>query len=111
MCWKAKPKAVLPGVDLAVEKRLLDAVLAAIRGGLVASAHDLSEGGLSAALAESCFGRGIGASVNVTTELRPDHALFSESQSRIVLSASPDKTAELEALLSQHGVPQLLSVR
>ncbi|WP_127509896.1 phosphoribosylformylglycinamidine synthase subunit PurL [Paenibacillus humicus] len=94
-----------PGLDLAVEKKLLDAVLTAIRGGLVASAHDLSEGGLAVALAESAFGRGLGAEVNVATDLRPDHALFSESQSRILLSASQDNKAALLALLAERGVP------
>ncbi|MGU3472809.1 phosphoribosylformylglycinamidine synthase subunit PurL [Paenibacillus sp. D51F] len=94
-----------PGLDLSVEKKLLEAVLTAIRGGLVASAHDLSEGGLAVALAESAFGRGLGAEVNVATDLRPDHALFSESQSRILLSASQDNKAALLALLAERGVP------
>ncbi|ASS67018.1 MULTISPECIES: phosphoribosylformylglycinamidine synthase subunit PurL [unclassified Paenibacillus] len=94
-----------PGLDLSVEKRLLETVLSAIRGGLVASAHDLSEGGLAVALAESAFGRGLGAEVNVATDLRPDHALFSESQSRILLSASQDNKAALLALLAERGVP------
>ncbi|MGN7454748.1 phosphoribosylformylglycinamidine synthase subunit PurL [Paenibacillus pasadenensis] len=94
-----------PALDLAVEKTLLDAVQAAIRAGLVASAHDLSEGGLAAALAEASFGRGLGASVDVATELRADHALFSESQSRILLSASPERKGELLALLAERGVP------
>ncbi len=94
-----------PGIDLSVEKKLLAAVLTAIRGGLVASAHDLSEGGLAVALAESAFGRGLGAEVNVATDLRPDHALFSESQSRILLSASQDNKAALLALLAERGVP------
>ncbi|MCM3749305.1 phosphoribosylformylglycinamidine synthase subunit PurL [Paenibacillus pasadenensis] len=94
-----------PGIDLAVEKRLLDTVQAAIRGGLVASAHDLSEGGLAVALAEASFGRGLGADINVATELRADHALFSESQSRILLSATQENKAALLALLAERGVP------
>jgi phosphoribosylformylglycinamidine synthase subunit PurL len=93
-----------PQIDLAVEKRTQNAVLEAIRAGLVASAHDLSEGGLAVAVAESCFGTGLGASVNVATELRPDHALFSESQSRILLSVKPEKAAELQSLLTKNGV-------
>lgn len=42
-----------PALDLATEQKLLDAVLGTIRGGLVRSAHDLSEGGLAAALAKA----------------------------------------------------------
>lgn len=94
-----------PQIDLDTEKKLLDGVLGAIQKGLVASAHDLSEGGLAAALAESCISGRIGAKVSVSSGLRTDISLFSESQSRILLSASPDKAAELEASLVQAGVP------
>ncbi|MGG4554317.1 phosphoribosylformylglycinamidine synthase subunit PurL [Paenibacillus humicus] len=94
-----------PALDLNVEKKLLDGVLAAIQKGLVQSAHDLSEGGLAVALAESCISGGLGAKVDFATELRPDFALFSESQSRILLSAAPDKAAELEQLIASYGVP------
>ncbi|WP_019640471.1 phosphoribosylformylglycinamidine synthase subunit PurL [Paenibacillus fonticola] len=94
-----------PALDLNVEKKLLDGVLAAIQKGLVQSAHDLSEGGLAVAVAESCISGGLGAKVDFATELRPDFALFSESQSRILLSATPDKAAELEQLIASYGVP------
>lgn len=94
-----------PALDLNVEKKLLDSVLAAIQKGLVQSAHDLSEGGLAVALAESCISGSLGAKVNLATELRSDFALFSESQSRILLSASPDKAAELKQLIASYGVP------
>ncbi|RUT30458.1 phosphoribosylformylglycinamidine synthase subunit PurL [Paenibacillus zeisoli] len=94
-----------PELDLNVERALLDTVLAAIQQGLVQSAHDLSEGGLAVALAESCISGGIGAQVNIDTELRHDVALFSESQSRILLSATPEKAAELEKLISERSVP------
>lgn len=95
-----------PQLDLAVEKKLLGAVLEAIQGGLVRSAHDLSEGGLAAALAESCISGGLGANVDVASGgLRADVLLFSESQSRILLSASPDKADALERLIAERGVP------
>jgi phosphoribosylformylglycinamidine synthase len=94
-----------PAIDLAAEKKLLDAVLGAIRQGLVASAHDLSEGGLAAALAESCFERGLGVSADFATPLRPDLALFSESQSRILLSAPPERADALAAWLKARGIP------
>ncbi|MFX3636347.1 MAG: phosphoribosylformylglycinamidine synthase subunit PurL [Candidatus Pristimantibacillus sp.] len=94
-----------PVIDLAAEKTMLGAVLKAIQTGLVASAHDLSEGGLAVALAESCIsGGGLGADVNVATELRADHILFSESQSRILLSAKPEQAAALQALLNEQKV-------
>ncbi|MFC5470823.1 phosphoribosylformylglycinamidine synthase subunit PurL [Cohnella suwonensis] len=94
-----------PELDLAVEKRLQSAVLSAIQQGLVASAHDLSEGGLAAALAESGFGRGLGADVSFETNLRPDLALFSESQSRILLTAKPELADKLAVAITLAGVP------
>jgi phosphoribosylformylglycinamidine synthase len=94
-----------PELDLAAEKKLHGAILGAIRRGLVASAHDLSEGGLAAALAEACFGRGLGAAVDFQSNLRPDIALFSESQSRALLSARPERADELAAWLGSQGVP------
>ncbi|WP_080832852.1 phosphoribosylformylglycinamidine synthase subunit PurL [Cohnella massiliensis] len=94
-----------PELDLETEKKLHRAVLGAIQQGLVASAHDLSEGGLAAALAEASFGRGLGATVDFTTNLRTDIALFSESQSRILLSVKPERADELSAWLASQGVP------
>ncbi|WP_214625836.1 phosphoribosylformylglycinamidine synthase subunit PurL [Paenibacillus agaridevorans] len=93
-----------PVIDLDVEKQVQDAVLGAIQQGLVASAHDLSEGGIAVALAESCISGGVGAEVSLTSDLRPDHLLFSESQSRILLSAKPEQADALTALLSEQGV-------
>lgn len=93
-----------PVIDLANEKKVLGAVLGAIQKGLVASAHDLSEGGIAVAIAESCISGGIGASVALNSELRADHLLFSESQSRVLLSAKPDQAEALQAWLSEQGV-------
>ncbi|OMD85391.1 phosphoribosylformylglycinamidine synthase subunit PurL [Paenibacillus odorifer] len=95
-----------PALDLATEKKLLNAVLTSIRGGLVRSAHDLSEGGLAVALAESCIGGEIGANIELSANgLRSDVALFSESQSRIVLTAAPERAEELKAAIAASGVP------
>ncbi|MDQ0195779.1 phosphoribosylformylglycinamidine synthase subunit PurL [Paenibacillus wynnii] len=95
-----------PALDLETEKKLLNAVLGAIRAGLVRSAHDLSEGGLSVALAESCISGGIGANVELSANgLRSDVALFSETQSRIVLTSAPDRAEELKAAIVAAGVP------
>jgi phosphoribosylformylglycinamidine synthase subunit PurL len=94
-----------PELNLDTEKKLLGGVLKAIQSGLVQSAHDVSEGGLAAALAESCISGNVGASVQWSTDLRSDVALLSESQSRIVLSVSPDHKNALEKLLQEAGVP------
>ncbi|AQZ46483.1 phosphoribosylformylglycinamidine synthase 2 [Paenibacillus larvae subsp. larvae] len=94
-----------PELDLNVEKQLQSAVLSAIQQGWVASAHDLSEGGIAVALAESCISGGLGARVRFSSGLRPDHLLFSESQSRILLSSSPEHAEKLMRHLEESQVP------
>ncbi|MCX7003183.1 MAG: phosphoribosylformylglycinamidine synthase subunit PurL [bacterium] len=107
-----------PVMDLAKEKALQDCCVAAIRQGLLASAHDCAEGGLAVALAECCFTMPsdnvravpapLGAVVDVTelhaTCPRLDALLFGEQQSRIVVSVAPAQLAPLRALAAQHGV-------
>lgn len=100
-----------PAIDLEREKALQTALLEAIRAGFVQSAHDLSDGGLAVALAESCItggesGKdGIGASVALTSSLRPDHLLFSESQSRVLISVPAERAEEAIAHFREKGVP------
>jgi len=94
-----------PQIDLQKEAAVQKLVLEAIREGLVQSAHDLSEGGFGVAAAESCFGKNIGATLDLPTALRPDIALFSESQSRILLSVSPQHVEKVVALAKKHNVP------
>lgn len=93
-----------PQLDLGKESALQRVVLAAIRKGLVKSAHDLSEGGLGVAAAECCFGKQIGATLSLQTNLRADVALFSESQSRVLLSVAPENAQELLQLAREAGV-------
>lgn len=87
-----------PELDLEVEAKVQKQVLSAIRAGLVASAHDISEGGLAVALAECCMSaQGLGAEVEVTGN--PVSALFSESQSRFILSVKKEHQEEFEKLV------------
>ncbi|MCL6797103.1 phosphoribosylformylglycinamidine synthase subunit PurL [Bacillus altitudinis] len=78
-----------PEIDLEVELARQEALLAAIQNGLVQSAHDVSEGGLGVALAESTFGTdGLGADIQL--DLNSAASLFSESQSRFVVTVKPE---------------------
>jgi phosphoribosylformylglycinamidine synthase len=87
-----------PELDLDLEQKRQQQILTAIQKGLVASAHDLSEGGLAVALAESLFGASkLGAKVNISGE--PVSELFSETQSRFLLSINPENQASFEALV------------
>ena len=97
-----------PHLDLARECAAQAACLAAIRAGLVRSAHDCADGGLAVALAECCVtgpGLPLGARVATGSDLRPDAQLFAESASRIILSVRPDDTARVERIAGEHRVP------
>ena len=91
-----------PKMDLEIEKKLQEALLHAIENKFINSAHDISEGGISAALAECCVineSNLLGAEVKVPIKTRIDFSLFSESQSRIIVSVSPDVKNEFEKLM------------
>ncbi len=100
-----------PSLDLDKEKRLQACCLKAIRSGLLASAHDIAEGGLAVALAESCFNTegSHGVSVEISSDgLRQDDALFGEAQSRILVSLAPSKLDKLMKLAAEHDVPLMV---
>jgi phosphoribosylformylglycinamidine synthase len=70
----------VPLVDLPVLPRTFDAIHKRIADGTIFACHDISEGGVAAALAEMCFGGDIGAVIEVSamSAVRPDYALFAE---------------------------------
>jgi phosphoribosylformylglycinamidine (FGAM) synthase-like enzyme len=93
-----------PALDMDYEKRVQSAIREIINEGHAESAHDVSDGGLAVALAE-CAVNGIGASVEITTNLRPEVALFHEGPSRILVStAVPER---LEEIARKHNVEAL----
>jgi phosphoribosylformylglycinamidine synthase subunit PurL len=97
-----------PRLDVQREIAVQDSVRGLIRAAFVKSAHDCSEGGLAVALAECCFNPAghFGAEIRFdTANSRIDRMLFNESQSRIVISVSADKTAAALELLKKSGVP------
>jgi len=98
----------VPALDLDFEKRLQQALLAAIKSGWIKSAHDTSDGGLAVALAECCTSdreKQIGATVELKDDLRPDCLLFGESQSRVVVSCVADKVAGITELCGRLSLP------
>ncbi|MCX7920214.1 MAG: phosphoribosylformylglycinamidine synthase subunit PurL [bacterium] len=95
-----------PSLDLEKEMRLHQAVLTAIAHGFIHSAHDCAEGGLAVALAECCLAGNIGAKVNLPAKrFMPSVALFSESQSRIIVSVAEKNLTRLEKIMLQYHVP------
>lgn len=98
-----------PGIDLNFELYTQQTVLKAIRLGLLQSAHDLADGGLAVALAESCIvnrSRQIGARVTLPLQdLTARQFLFSESQSRFLVSVSPANASAFQSLMEAAGIP------
>lgn len=84
--------------SLETEKENQQLVLEAIKKGYIASAHDCAEGGLGVALAESAFKNELG--IAVTVDL-PTALLFSETQSRFVLSVKKEFQADFEQLMKE----------
>jgi phosphoribosylformylglycinamidine synthase subunit PurL len=97
-----------PVPDLAAERQLAELVIEATAQGLLASAHDLSDGGLAIALAESCLHGGHGCEVVLPGEpYLPDDdftALFSESAARALVSVPPGRDDEFTALALRQGI-------
>ncbi|MGE6489112.1 phosphoribosylformylglycinamidine synthase subunit PurL [Paenisporosarcina sp. NPDC076898] len=88
-----------PLIDLQVEVARQNALLQAIQAGFVASAHDIAEGGFAVALAEKTFGaKNLG--VDVTISGSTITALFSESQSRFIVTVKPQHAAAFEEIVT-----------
>ncbi|MFO1441867.1 phosphoribosylformylglycinamidine synthase subunit PurL [Bacillus sp. Bva_UNVM-123] len=88
-----------PEINLHVEEKHQKQVLQAIQAGLIASAHDVAEGGLAVALAESLISsNNLGAKISISGN--NVSALFSESQSRFLLSVKKEHQAEFESLVA-----------
>ncbi|ASA97383.1 MULTISPECIES: phosphoribosylformylglycinamidine synthase subunit PurL [Anoxybacillus] len=87
-----------PTIDLHVEAERQQQLLTAIRAGVVASAHDISEGGLAIALAECLMtAQGLGARVTIQGDVVSE--LFSETQSRFIVSVKKEHRQAFEQLV------------
>jgi phosphoribosylformylglycinamidine synthase II len=92
-----------PRVDLAAEQALAAVLADAAAAGWLTAAHDLSDGGLAVALAESCLRGGLGCAVTLPGD--PFTFLFSESAARAVVAVRPGAEAEFARLCAERGVP------
>jgi phosphoribosylformylglycinamidine synthase II len=111
-----------PAIDLAAEKRLIDCLVALAAEGSVQSAHDISDGGLTVTLAESCFASVVaglqtgsspagarsahlGATINFADDPAPAEATaFGERGARAVVSVTPSKLAAVLDTARQYNV-------
>jgi phosphoribosylformylglycinamidine synthase len=101
-----------PKVDLAYEKKLAELLHGASLQGLIASAMDLSEGGLAQALTESVLRFNMGARIWLTEICERDGvdrtaALFSESTGRVLVSVGREDDVKFVGLCEARGIPVL----
>ena len=92
-----------PTLDMEAEKRLQAFLRDAINQGLLQSAHDVSDGGLSVALAECCLAEGRAAAIELFGPIRAVH-LFGERCSVAVISFVPSSKSQVSALFDKHGI-------
>ena len=97
-----------PRIDLELEARLQRLLIELAEAELLASAHDVSEGGLAVTLAECCAAvddelRMIGAEIRLAAS--GANALFGEAPTRVVISAPPANAAEIARSAEAAGVP------
>jgi phosphoribosylformylglycinamidine synthase len=101
-----------PVVDLSAEKALAELLQGASLQGLLASTHDLSEGGLAQTLVESTLRFGMGARVWLNEIVERDQvdltaALFSESTARVIVSVGREDDVKFVGLCEARGIPVL----
>ncbi|MFY8003538.1 MAG: phosphoribosylformylglycinamidine synthase subunit PurL, partial [Chitinophagaceae bacterium] len=95
-----------PYFNLEEEFALQQFVAKLISSQLIASAHDISEGGLAVTLLESAFHRNLGFTIQHTqTDIRTDAFWFGEAQGRVVVSVTPANLEKLVTLAAVNQIP------
>ena len=98
---EGRPPELNDALEIAVQKT----VRTLVRDRVVASAHDCSEGGLAVALAESCLAGAKGARIALDSKLAPAALLFGEEPSRVVVSCTPERVADVKRVAARFGAP------
>jgi len=99
-------KGDAPEIDLEQEHSLIKTLIGLAKAGVINSAHDSADGGIAVAVAESCLiNRNIpkGCTVIIKQHDRQDFVLFSESQSRVIISFSPEMEAKVMDICQKLG--------
>jgi phosphoribosylformylglycinamidine synthase II len=97
-------ESAAPKFDLEYEMKLHKVVSSVIEKRLVSSAHDVSLGGLFVNLVECALPAGLGFDVTSPAEIRGDAFLFGESQSRVVVSVSPEQETQFLDFMMEAGI-------
>jgi phosphoribosylformylglycinamidine synthase II len=101
-----------PAIDLAAEKRLQGLLVALATDGSVQSAHDISDGGIAVAIAESCFAsaggrpevKALAAKVSLDDSNAAEFALFGERGARAIVSVKASLVARVLETARQYQV-------
>jgi phosphoribosylformylglycinamidine synthase II len=95
-----------PAIDLAAEKRLIEALVKLAAERAIVSAHDVSDGGVAVTIAESCFASdGLSAEIDLGASPEPaESALFGERGARAIVSVAPASLARVQELAAQYNV-------
>ncbi|MGB9696765.1 MAG: phosphoribosylformylglycinamidine synthase subunit PurL [Ignavibacteria bacterium] len=97
-----------PEIEPQTELKIINFLLQLIEKHLINSAHDISDGGLVVALAESCIideKNPLGCKIRFDTYKRKDFDYFGESQSRIIISLKPENEPEVIKIAESENIP------
>ncbi len=97
-------KSPAPYFDIEEEYEIQEVVAKLIKKNHIHSAHDVSDGGLFISLVESAMIYDFGFDITSDAELRADAFLFGESQSRIIISVTPNKEAQFIDFMSEQSI-------
>jgi phosphoribosylformylglycinamidine synthase II len=93
----------LPDFDVSAVREAIETVREAVRGGRVASAHDIAEGGLAVAVAECCLAGDLGARLHIEGDVKTLPLLYGEAPGGFVVSGPRDVVAELGTVIGEVG--------
>jgi len=99
----------VPEVDMETNLKVMRALQAAIEAGAVRACHDLSEGGLAVAAAETAFAGGLGIEIDLAAvpacsdAVSPAAMLFAEDAGRFLVEVTPDNRKTFMKMLN--GIP------
>jgi phosphoribosylformylglycinamidine synthase II len=97
LAWRRGLHGGRPSLDLAAAARLVLLLPDLAARGLLSGAHDVSVGGLGVALARLAVSSGIGASVELPSQVPAGAALFGERTGRVVAAVASSRVPAMRA--------------
>jgi phosphoribosylformylglycinamidine synthase len=104
-------EGIVPKVNFKILKECINGILSVIDKKLIASCHDISEGGIGVCVSEMAIGGDIGVEIdlsNIAKNIRSDIKIFSETNTRWIMEVKKDKKNEFEKILNKNNTPYIL---